>query len=119
MNTPTIADALVELSPGASFVARAIGTEDEWVEWLDTEQDQPTDAETEDMLAQLAAEYPWVAVREQRNRMLRDSDWTDLPHSPLGESQQEEWQAYRQALRDVPQQDVEPDAVVWPDKPEE
>ena len=41
-------------------------------------------------------------LRNVRNKMLSDSDWTVMPDSPLSESKQTEWKTYRQALRDLP-----------------
>ena len=51
-----------------------------------------------------------------RNNLLKDSDWTDLPNSPV--KNKEAWLTYRQALRDLPQNFSEPSEVVWPIKPE-
>ena len=53
--------------------------------------------------------------RNQRNRLLKDSDWTDLSHSPLLGDQL--WLNYRQALRDIPTQEGFPETIVWPTKP--
>lgn len=55
-------------------------------------------------------------VREQRDTLLGKSDWTQSADAPFTEARQE-WLLYRQALRDVPQQEGFPYAVVWPDKP--
>jgi hypothetical protein len=64
---------------------------------------------------ELAAE-----VRAQRNRLLAASDWTQLAdaRAALGEAKAAEWDTYRQALRDVPDQEGFPENVVWPTKPE-
>ena len=40
-------------------------------------------------------------LRETRNQMLTDSDWTAMPDSPLSDSKKDEWKTYRQALRDL------------------
>ena len=53
------------------------------------------------------------AVRNQRNRLLQDTDWMALSDNTMGEAMT----TYRQALRDVPDQDGFPFTVVWPDKP--
>ena len=56
----------------------------------------------------------WFNFREKRDRLLKASDWTQMPDSPLSESKKAEWAAYRQALRDLPQKwadDVDMDAV--------
>lgn len=55
--------------------------------------------------------------RELRNQLLRKSDWAVLPDAPLTEKQKQEWQAYRQALRDIPQQSGFPEFVIVPEVP--
>jgi hypothetical protein len=57
----------------------------------------------------------WERVREVRNQLLAESDWTQLTDVPL--PNQEEWQAYRQALRDLTVV-ADPRNVVLPTKPE-
>jgi hypothetical protein len=41
-------------------------------------------------------------VRDQRAKLLVDSDWTVNPQVPLSEEKAAAWSAYRQALRDLP-----------------
>ena len=55
------------------------------------------------------------SARNQRDRLLKDSDWTQVPDSPVD---QQAWADYRQALRDVPQQTGFPTDINWPTKPE-
>tara|TARA_R100001443_G_scaffold3188_5_gene10115 strand:+ start:505 stop:735 length:231 start_codon:yes stop_codon:yes gene_type:complete len=40
-------------------------------------------------------------LRETRNKMLEDSDWTVMPDSPFSDSKQADWKTYRQSLRDL------------------
>ena len=40
-------------------------------------------------------------LRQHRNKLLAESDWTVMPDSPLSESTQTEWKTYRQSLRDI------------------
>ena len=42
-----------------------------------------------------------IELREVRNRLLSESDWTVMPDSPLSDSKKTEWKTYRQALRDI------------------
>jgi len=56
-----IADALQSLRPGAEWVVR--GTE---IEWLDSEQTQPTDAEIQAEITRLEAEYEAQAYARSR-----------------------------------------------------
>ena len=37
-----------------------------------------------------------------RNAKLAQSDWTQVPDSPLSDSKKAEWKTYRQTLRDLP-----------------
>lgn len=55
-------------------------------------------------------------IRKERNRLLVESDFSQLSDSPLSEEQKEEWRVYRQALRDITSQDGFPLNVVFPTK---
>ena len=64
----------------------------------------------------------WTAwMRERRNKYLIATDWTVGADSPLSESKKAEWETYRQALRDLPDNTESPltgrDNVTWPTKP--
>lgn len=54
------------------------------------------------------------AIRAQRNQLLTQSDWTQMPDAPVDQAA---WATYRQALRDIPQQEGFPFNVVWPTSP--
>lgn len=43
-------------------------------------------------------------VRNWRNELLLESDYTQLPDAPLTAAQVQQWRVYRQALRDYPKQ---------------
>ncbi|AMK10840.1 tail fiber assembly protein [Pseudodesulfovibrio indicus] len=58
-----------------------------------------------------------AAVRDERDRLLAACDWTQMPDSPLDADTQAAWTAYRQALRDVPEQPGFPVSVEWPEEP--
>jgi hypothetical protein len=77
----------------------------------------------EEELARDAEEAAWAAsandraaaeYRVQRDTLLASSDWTQVYDAPVD---QEAWAAYRQALRDIPQQEGFPATVVWPTQP--
>ena len=58
-------------------------------------------------------ELKWQRVRSERNSLLAECDWranSDLTMS-------DEWKTYRQALRDVPSSQSDPDNITWPTKP--
>jgi hypothetical protein len=54
-------------------------------------------------------------VREKRNKLLTESDWTQLPDIP--QATKDLWEPYRQGLRDVTNQ---PDLynITWPTPPQ-
>lgn len=58
------------------------------------------------------------SIRAGRDRLLAGCDWTQLADAPLSEDEREAWCAYRQELRDVPQQPGFPGAVAWPREPD-
>lgn len=53
-------------------------------------------------------------ARFERNALLSSCDWTQLEDAPLTAETKAAWAAYRQALRDVPEQAGFPDAIEWP-----
>jgi hypothetical protein len=59
------------------------------------------------------------AIKGKRASLLEQSDWTDTLSSKnrLGDNVYSQWQTYRQALRDIPQQSGYPQNVVWPTPP--
>ena len=58
-----------------------------------------------------------IALRQLRQRYLQDSDWTQMPDSPLSAEKKTEWQTYRQALRDITLTATSCSDVVWPTPP--
>jgi hypothetical protein len=54
------------------------------------------------------------AFRYNRDRLLAASDWTQVADAPVDAAA---WATYRQALRDVPQQEGFPDNITWPEAP--
>jgi hypothetical protein len=54
-------------------------------------------------------------ARLKRNDLLMASDWTQMPDAPVDH---QAWAAYRQALRDVPEQSGWPRDINWPVAPQ-
>ena len=109
----TKGDALQSLAPGAEWVLRG----DE-LEWLSTDIEQPSDAEIEAEVARLIAEQPAKEARAKRDRLLTESDWVTIRATERGDPVPTEWQTYRQALRDIPDQTGFPEEIDWPQEPE-
>lgn len=72
-----------------------------------------TEGTLPDMTEELAAE-----VRAQRDKLLAETDWTQVLDAPISAESREAFRAYRQALRDITEQEGFPTDVVWPEMPE-
>lgn len=61
----------------------------------------------------------WSILRQERNRLLAESDAYVLPDrwSLYDADTQQTWASYRQALRDLPANTSDPFNPVWPVKP--
>ncbi len=59
-------------------------------------------------------------ARARRDALLQQSDWTDTASAParLGQELYDQWQTYRQALRDVTAQPGYPFNIIWPTPPQ-
>jgi|DEB0MinimDraft_6_1074348.scaffolds.fasta_scaffold70440_2 hypothetical protein len=64
-------------------------------------------------LSELAAD-----AREARDALLRQTDWVALKALESGVAVASDMASYRQALRDVPQQEGFPNSINWPTEPE-
>lgn len=53
---------------------------------------------------------------ERRDRILAQTDWTQMPDVPLTKVKKAEWKLYRQQLRDLPQTGGFPECA-WPSPP--
>ena len=56
-------------------------------------------------------------LRNERDYLLKECDWTQMPDSPLTDTKKQEWQVYRQALRDLPAT-ADINNIEFPIKPE-
>ena len=74
-----------------------------------------TDEQRAEMDAIRHRDVPWARVRNRRNNMLKDLDWTQGMDVPT--AIREKWATYRQALREVTNQ-PDPENITWPTRPE-
>ena len=70
-----------------------------------------TDLSADESAAKVGAQ--WTVIRAERNKLLVESDWTQLPDAPVDAAA---WATYRQALRDITTE-ANPFAIVWPQGP--
>ena len=73
-----------------------------------------SDASSEDI--ETRKNEKWEEVRDIRDNLLAQSDWTQFQDSPITGSALTDWQTYRQGLRDITTQD-NPYSLTWPTKP--
>ena len=78
---------------------------------------KPTKKTLDDKFPQVQQDVKWDAVRAERDARLAACDWTQLADNALAAPDIAAWAAYRQQLRDIPQDWNDPDLVVWPEKP--
>jgi uncharacterized phage-associated protein len=81
----------------------------EGVYYQNWEQTTASESEITDRLT-----AKWEEIREFRNQLLLECDWTQLADIPT--ELKTVWQTYRQQLRDVTTQS-NPFSIVWPTKP--
>tara|TARA_S200000501_G_scaffold47224_1_gene38090 strand:+ start:2153 stop:2521 length:369 start_codon:yes stop_codon:yes gene_type:complete len=117
-----ISTALTELMPTSPF---AITNEDySSIDWLDSNNSLPSIDTINAKISELDAAEPMRLLREERTRLLVESDWTQFPDVP--DSTKTAWQTYRQQLRDLPASaspsldethELDLSSVTWPSKP--
>jgi len=80
----------------------------------DTIEDIQTVSRSEPTSEEIA-ESNLNSLRNKRNQLLIESDWTQILDIP--EDIRLSWQPYRQALRDITDNYTSLEDVVWPEKP--
>ena len=120
-----ISDALPILRPDEIYVIRGVNSEETYsgLEWLDSTT-KPTESDINAKIAELDAAEPMRLLREERNSLLRETDWTQNDDVPT--ETQTKWQTYRQQLRDLPataspklnsEYELDDSSVTWPTEP--
>ena len=124
MSNVRIIDALQALRPNSEY--SVTGNVYSGIDWLDKSQTQPTEDEVNTKIAELKAAEPARQVREIRDRLLAESDWTQNRDVVL--LNDITWKRYRQDLRDLPASasftpkldsngNLDMSSVTWPLKP--
>lgn len=72
---------------------------------------------TPEQIQQMIADQKINEIRNVRNGLLAESDWTQAADSPLSNEKKSEWVVYRQELRDLLNNLSDPFNVIWPTKP--
>lgn len=109
-----IAKALNILTPKAGFSVYEDNINK--IEWFSEDIERPSNDAILSKVSELKLAEPVRILRLQRDRLLAESDWRDLPSYPG--SNQESWRTYRQALRDLPSDTEDTSNPTWPTAPE-
>ena len=64
-----------------------------------------------------AIQSSWDKLRNVRNIHISNTDWVMLSDISMTTEKKEEWETYRQALREVPSKTSDPTNVTWPTPP--
>ena len=124
MSNVRITDALQALRPNSEY--SVTGNVYSGIDWLDKNQTKPTEDEINAKIAELEIAEPARQVREIRDRLLAESDWTQSRDVVL--LNDTTWRQYRQDLRDLPASasftpkldsdgNLDMSSVTWPLKP--
>ena len=107
----TTVDALSRLRPGAERIVR--GDVYSGIEWLDSVQTKPTETEINNKISELDAAEAMRLLRLERNSRIAETDWRASSDLTLPDA----WKTYRQALRDLPATESDPENATFPTKP--
>ena len=113
MSEIRISDALQALRPNSEY--SVTGDAYSGVNWLDKSQTQPTEEEINAKIAELKAAEPYKLLREERNKLIAETDWTQNRDVTL--SNDADWKTYIQSLRDITKTYKTLDTVKWPTEP--
>ena len=95
-----------------TYGGKVVADLDEDVPYWDVSGDTAT-KDTDQVAADILA-IKWEDIRSRRDNLMAESDWRSMPDSPTMSSA---WKTYRQALRDLPASESDPDDIVFPDEP--
>jgi hypothetical protein len=120
-----IPEALNLLAPGAVWVVRNDSYEE--IEWQSEDIAIPSKEDVEEKIEYLKSIEAITVIREIRDWYLQQCDWTQAQdvRNIKGEEWCSRWDEYRQKLRDLPFETVDPyfdefdriQNVVFPEKP--
>jgi len=91
-----IEKAILALNPNASFSS---GNDINRIRWHDGNPNNITVNQIQAKIVELKAEEPLRQLREQRNKLLAQSDWMAVSDRTMTQAQID----YRQALRNLPE----------------
>ena len=121
---PSIGEALTALRPKCEFVLQGSTYAD--ILWLDKNQTIPKEEEVNAKVTELVNAYPMKLLREERDRLIGQSDWRIVKAKETSTNIPAAWKTYRQSLRDLPASstpkldsigNLDMSSVTWPTPP--
>ena len=103
-----VLEAIQSLKPNASFGMRGVKPDATVSEqynaviWQDESQTKPTEDEVTTKVTALNNAEPMKLLREERDRLIGQSDWRIVKAKETSTNIPAAWKTYRQALRDLP-----------------
>jgi len=123
----TFADAFNKLVNSNAKWGFANGDKYENLIWMSgNSYPKPTEEEVNQKLKELQIAEPMRLLREERNKLIAETDWTQLKDIDLDIIRERNWKNYRQALRDLPAKSnpklnsmggLDMSSVTWPTIP--
>ena len=80
----------------------------------DTKEDRLLGTDPYELIEDLRKTADWFAIREERNKLLKSTDW--ITGRDVPENTKLKWEKYREELRDITKQ-LDPKNIIWPTKP--
>ena len=124
MNAFYLGEALNALRPNCAF---GCGETYDSIEWYSTNSGtKPTEDEINAKITELKNAKPMKLLREERDRLIGQSDWRITKAKETSTNIPAAWKTYRQALRDLPasstpkldsNDDLDMSSVTWPTPP--
>jgi len=123
MRKITKADAIIAINPDSKF-SYFHPPKDE-INWISEDVSQPTEEEIQAKLEELRFAEPMRILRLERDRKLKETDWVTSKAFETKVEVSNDWQTYRQLLRDLPStaspkldDNGQLSNITWPTKPE-
>ena len=123
----TFADAFNKLVNSNAKWGFANGDKYENLIWMSgNSYPKPTEEEVNQKLKELQIAEPMRLLRVERNKLIAETDWTQLKDIDLDIIRERNWKNYRQALRDLPAKSnpklnsmggLDMSSVTWPTIP--
>lgn len=111
----------------AGYICMESDTEPEfYTRWVHTTPESPDNVGDESSgirsiaIVLTDAEYDTVlaaSARQKRDRLIATTDYLVTPDYPIESDRLAKVKTYRQALRDIPEQEGFPRTITWPEKP--